>query len=166
MNYFEVYARTGAGNDVGQVIETDLTTFDRFLSDLKVKSKDIKGLVHNSEITPWMKKSGFWDHMIGFDLKTIQEVMLLPKDYKLRGTGSEGSELEAAHNRVFRVLSGNPSTGEFDTNNDEIYRKLDDLIAEMCMFFVTHLILSNVFENVMLSFYTALCIGRTDESSM
>ncbi|KAF3267254.1 hypothetical protein TWF970_002439, partial [Orbilia oligospora] len=264
-NYFEVYAGTGAGNDVGQVIETDPTAFDRFLSDLKVRSKDVEGLVHSSEITPWMKRSGFWDHMIGFDLKTIQEAMLLPKDYKLRGTGSEGSELEgqlgiicggvdrvlrrgvafasnsngsnvqsllprlarvlntfrsdqanvepfgrlqesatlkkyistwqrlvcyffrassiereddgrqlftvtdeqtAARDRVFRALSGNPSTGEFDTDDDEIYRELDDSIAEMCMSFVAHLILSNVFESVMLSFCAALCIGRTGESGM
>ncbi|KAF3933458.1 hypothetical protein ABW20_dc0110462 [Dactylellina cionopaga] len=85
---------TGAGAGTGQGIEGDGTAFDEFLSDLKVKSKDVEGPAHSSEITPWMKRSGFWDYLIGFDLETIQGAMLLPKEYKSRRTGSEESELE------------------------------------------------------------------------
>ncbi|KAK6502476.1 hypothetical protein TWF506_003058 [Arthrobotrys conoides] len=75
--YFEVYTRTRTENDIGRAIDTEETAFDRFLSDLKIRSKDIEGVVHSSEITPWMKRSGFWDHLIGFELETVHKATSL-----------------------------------------------------------------------------------------
>ena len=83
--YFEVQLSESTESSQGERKMTskpeneDFTAFEEFWKQLNAPAETLPGTSHATEITPWMKRSGYWEHLVGLPMKEVRAAIAMPR---------------------------------------------------------------------------------------